>query len=459
MTGAIPISDYSTLLFIDTMVVLEGEALESQPWHEIDPSGRILILVVPQVLKEVDKRKRDGRLQKHARAFNRLMMPAAETGLAQTIVKGPPDVDIHIVAPGKLNWDRWPDLDPDEPDARVVAQVLSARGFPLRRALFFSNDINPISMASRHGLRTRKMPESWLRQPKPSPHQNELNKYKARVKELEASEPELSAEVNFNCLSPFQHNRIAPLDKNAKNDLYFRIRSENPKISQGTSVFDQNYLSYDDDYDEKYDSYINNILPSFVGNMHLKLQRMYGQLPFILRVQNTGHIQAENLVLTIRAETGLVSRKWYVTSVPSAPRPRPFRSLSPRINYDDIIPLPPSPREVSVKDGLEGGRVLEVHCADFRHGREWMFEGIATIDPAGDDPFALTVSMTASNKKGVVTSKYSLPHIAQEKLVSDFFDLGKVRFIKETPFEKELQEAKETELFDRFDFDLMDDED
>lgn len=459
MTGAIPISDYSTLLFIDTMVVLEGEALEFQPWHEIDPSGPILILVVPQVLKEVDKRKRDGRLQKHARAFNRLMMPAAETGQAQTIVKGSPVVDIQIVASGKLNWDTWPDLDPDEPDARVVAQVLSARGVPLERGLFFSNDINPISMASRHGLRTRKMPESWLRQPEPNPHQKELNKYKARVKELEAGEPELSAEINFSCLSPFQHNRIAPLGKNAQNDLYFRIRSENPKISQASSTFDPNYLRYDDEYDEDYDSYINNILPSFVENMHLKLQRMYGQLPFTLRVQNAGHIQAENLVLTIRAETGLVSRKWYVTSVPLAPKPRPYRALSPRIDYDDIIPPPLAPREVSVKDGLEGGRVLEVHCADFRHGREWAFEGIATIDPAGDDPFFLTVTMTASNMKGVVTAKFELPHIAQEKLVSDFFDLEKVGFVKERPFEKELQEAIETEQFDRFDFDLLDDED
>jgi hypothetical protein len=53
---------YTTLLFIDSMVALEGKPLRDLPWTDIDPTGSILLLVVPQVLKEIDKRKRDGRL-------------------------------------------------------------------------------------------------------------------------------------------------------------------------------------------------------------------------------------------------------------------------------------------------------------------------------------------------------------------------------------------------------------
>jgi hypothetical protein len=58
---------YSTILFMDSMVALQGKPLSALPWQEIDAAGPILVLVVPQVMSEIDKRKRDGRLAKRAR--------------------------------------------------------------------------------------------------------------------------------------------------------------------------------------------------------------------------------------------------------------------------------------------------------------------------------------------------------------------------------------------------------
>jgi transposase len=63
---------------MDSMVALEAKPLASLPWQEIDSAGPIPVLIVPQVMKEIDKRKRDGGLGKRARswrvesAFNRL---------------------------------------------------------------------------------------------------------------------------------------------------------------------------------------------------------------------------------------------------------------------------------------------------------------------------------------------------------------------------------------------------
>jgi hypothetical protein len=95
--------------------------------HATTSSGAILLLFVPQVLKEVDSKKRDGRLAKHAREFNRLIAPAAETGGVVRLVDGPPFVDLALAVTNRIDWDQLDDLDPDEPDARVVAQVLNEK--------------------------------------------------------------------------------------------------------------------------------------------------------------------------------------------------------------------------------------------------------------------------------------------------------------------------------------------
>ncbi len=153
---------YSTILFIDSMVALEAKPLPMLPWHEIDAAGPILLMVVPQVNAEIDKRKRDGRLGRRAREFNRLIAPAAESASPARISDRPPVVDIAIAACDRIEWDVLDDLDPELGDARVVAQILHARGMPLERKSLFSHDINPIAMATRYGIKTRKMPDHWL---------------------------------------------------------------------------------------------------------------------------------------------------------------------------------------------------------------------------------------------------------------------------------------------------------
>lgn len=179
---------YSTLLFIDSMVVLEGKQLVAQPWHEIDANGPILIMVVPQVMKEIDKHKRDGRLGKWAREFNRLISPAAESVAAIRLADGPPAVDIALALPKKINWSAFDEFDSDDPDTQVVLQIINVDEVPNDRKILLSHDINPIMMGARLGLKTTKMPDRWLRDPEPSPHEKELMRLKGRVAQLEAQE-------------------------------------------------------------------------------------------------------------------------------------------------------------------------------------------------------------------------------------------------------------------------------
>src|SRR5690606_23748168 len=94
--------------------------------------------------------------------FNRLISSAAEAGLPTRICSGPPAVDIGIAVCDRIDWAALDDLDPEHADARLVAQVLHGRDVPHGLKMLLSHDINPIAMASRHGISVCKMPDHWL---------------------------------------------------------------------------------------------------------------------------------------------------------------------------------------------------------------------------------------------------------------------------------------------------------
>ncbi|TIU44302.1 MAG: hypothetical protein E5W31_01360 [Mesorhizobium sp.] len=75
--------------------------------------------------------------------------------------------------------------------------------------------------------------------------------------------------------------------------------------------------------------------------------------------------------------------------------------------------------------GPDRGQVIEIHCADFRHGRSWEFEGIATIDPHSEGPFVIDVEVTASNMRGIQRQRFDLAHTVENAKVSDLVDLLK----------------------------------
>jgi len=274
---------YSTILFMDSMVALEGRPLRTLPWHEIDAAGPILVLVVPQVNAEIDKRKRDGRLSKRAREFNRLIGPAAEAASPTRISDGPPAVDIAVASCDRIEWDVLDDLDPEEGDARVVAQILYARDVPRERRLLLSHDINPIAIASRHGLKARKMPDHWLQEPEPSPSERELMRLKGRVNELEATQPEFDANIVFGADEPLQLYQVQELSNEERNSLFYRVLSQNPKQQQHRPPFATVLFEYDDEYDEKYTSYKESSVPRYVASVHRYIEAHFSQIPFSVR--------------------------------------------------------------------------------------------------------------------------------------------------------------------------------
>lgn len=420
MESAFDHTKYSSIIFIDSMVALEGKPLETLPWHELDPTGPILILVVPQVNSEVDKRKRDGRLSKRARAFNRLIATAAETAAPHQIAVGPPAVEIAIARSARINWDQYDDLDPSEGDDRVVAQILYARDVPAERKRLLSHDTNPIAIGSRHGLRSWRMPDHWLADPEPSPNDKEIVRLKARVRELEEAQPSVECSLQFGLEQPQTVFRVDPVPRDARRPITAHVIQRNPSQDDDSPYS----LRRDYSYGDRYREYRTKVVPRYTASVHRFLEVLYGQIPFTFMLKNVGRLQVENLVLKLTGRGGNLHNRFTYHPIfgPAAPKPR--SSLYPvRLAENFRSPRVIGKHEMQFAVGPNRSPVVEIHCADFRHGRTWEFDGIATIDPHTDGPFVVEVEVTASNMRGIWAQVFEFAFAVQNVRIGDLVDL------------------------------------
>lgn len=422
MESAFDHTNYSSIIFIDSMVALQGKPLETLPWAELDAEGPVLILVVPQVNAEIDKRKRDKRLSKRARSFNRLIAPAADNAAPHTIVVGPPVVDIAVARCARINWELFDDLDRDEGDDRVVAQILHAQEVPNDRKLLLSHDTNPIAIAARHGLRRQRLADHWLLDPEPSESEKEVQRLKARVREFEAAQPTIEVSLDFGLAEPQTIFRVHPMPEDAKSVIASRVIRQNPS-QQDDSPFN---FRRDDSYEDRYRDYRTKIVPAYTASVHRFLEAHYAQIPFTFCLKNLGNLQAESLVLRLVGRGGSLHNRFtcYPIFGPPAPKPRTFLD---RIRFDpnSIRPSIVGRHEMQFAVGPDRSPVVEIHCADFRHGRSWEFEGIATIDPHHEGPFVVDVEVTASNMRGIQTESFNLAPTVENAKIGYLVDLLK----------------------------------
>lgn len=442
-------NQYSAILFIDSMVALEAKPLERLPWKNIASEGAILLLVVPQVSKEIDKRKRDGRLGARARAFNRLIAPAALSGKPHRILLGPPAVDIAMARIGKVDWDQLDDLDPDEGDACVVAQILHARDMPDNRKVLFSQDINPIAMASRHALGCSQLPENWLLEPEPSPQDKEIAKLKERVRQLEASEPKFTFDLSFGVPDPFETSRVRPLTEKERDVAQASILSRSPRLEQKLQSFASG--GYDTEYVRLYEKFVGSI-PDYTATVHNMLEVEYGQIPFCFSLSNVGELQASHLIVSLTVATGKLHDRFtaYPVHGPVAPKPDPYR-MRPYFEPARFYPKPPPGRHqfVHAFKPCRASRI-EVHCADFRQGETWTFEGVAIVDPHAASPFCISARITASNLRGDLRKDFKLITNPVDVSVGDLIDFDNKKRSKPFPMQALFDDARKATNFDWF---------
>jgi hypothetical protein len=403
--------DFTSVYFIDSMVVLECKPINELPWSELDSVGPVLILVVPQVNAEVDKRKRDGRLQKRARSFNRLISTAVDSGKPTLISSSVIDVYIGVALCEKINWTEFDDLDPQEGDHKVVAQVLKEKYISRCDKTFLSHDSNPLFLARKYGLTCKRLPESWLLPSEPHPKEKEITSLKQRLSELEAKEPSLDLHLSFMPRQNITVLKIEPLTIGEKRAIINHLLRKNPEMNQNLG-FSAIASNFDHDYSKRYREYATVSVPEYADQLHLSLEKLFSQIKFDLRLSNIGHISAQDLFVSVNAKGGEFNKDFDFSGIidPAAPVPKSslLEKLDLRNAFTQDIRKTPERYEVTFVNEPEACTAMQIQCLNFRQGQEWLFSGALKIDPRAEKSLEIFAEITASNLHGKKILNYNL---------------------------------------------------
>ena len=461
-----PFADYKVKVFLDANVVLEGKPLAELPWQEIDPDGSILALLTPQVLSEVDSKKRDGRLGKIARSFNQLIAPVALGGPPVILREGSPRVALALATCNRIDWDQYDDLDPSDGDSRVVAEILHARDLHPQEKILVSQDIKPLAFATRHGIGTVRVTDSWLRPVEPSPQDKAIQRLQHRVRELEVSEPELDVEITFGKAGPVSLFRVADLSPDERNAITRRILDKNRKPSQsrrgdGLGIYSPVLdYDYDSSLDGRYATYRDIALPAFMSVYEQKIERLYNQIPFTVRIANVGHVRADKFVAAIESSEGWLHHKFVFVPPRGPPSPSPRSSLDYLRHGINPMHVPPrvGRHDIELVEGRDRTPLIVVNCEDFRHGQQWVFNGVFALDARRDEPASIIARVTASNLHGAVEAKATIAKQIETVDVFDLIDPETLRVERELLMQDVLDRAIESESYSAVEFDKGDED-
>jgi hypothetical protein len=440
---------YSTTAVLDSNIILEGLPLAQLPWHEVDSTGAVLVLLLPTLLKEVDSKKGNGRLGTLARAFNRLISPLTNSESCLQLVDEPIKVDLALAVCNRIDWNKYGDLDRAEGDEKLIAEILHIRDFPIENVIFISQDIRALALAKQYGITTKHVSETWLRQPEPSPQDKEIAKLKNRVAELSQGEPKF--EIAFVLPNePITTYQIEPLTEAQATQMREAIIERNPakQQSRDSALFGQ----HDYGYDKRYEKYVDKTVPRFVAEFCSLMEVLYGQVPISITVTNCGNIRADRVVIDLLAIGGWFNSKLIAMPIggPHAPLPKdPLELMSYQHNF------PRTAREVGphefVVDRPRRRKEFSVVCEDFRHGSSWIFSGIVWVDPRADKT-ELVVKVTAANLHGTFTEKAVIQRTVVAAQVTKLVDISSGKVIVQPKILPEILQAMKSLRFEDYEF-------
>lgn len=449
--------NYKVKAFLDANIILECRPLAELPWQEVEADGPILALMTPSAIKEIDSKKQDGRIGKRAREFNRLIAPVAAGGPPIVIRESAPRVELALSRADRIPWDQHDDLDPDDGDSCIVAEALHAKDMSAAGKLIVSHDIKPIAFASSYDVATLHVSDSWLRQPEPHPKDREVQKLSQQLAQYQAAEPVFEIGIELMAAEPVALVHIEDLSDAERATIQHRIHELNPPVDQahGTYRMISRFGTYDHSYDRRFEAYRKRI-PVFMANYAQRLERLFNQARFRLKIRNICKVQAENLLVEVRAANGLLHDRFLFVSPrgPTTPKPREMPYI-PLTNMIPTIPPRVGRHEFEYKEAPNCGPTFAVTCADFRHGQEYVFEGVISLDVRAADATKISVAVTASNYRGTADDTKSIERAIETLHVSKLIDLSALKITAPIPMKAFLDKGD----YEAIDWKALEDED
>lgn len=177
----------------DTNFFLQCSPADQLDWKQVTQADEVVLLVVREVRKELDRLKSGGnaRRSKRARAASSLLRRLTTEHLEELVLKAAGPRLVLRTAP-RPSPDSLPaNFQIDSADERVVAEAYAASASTESGLTFLSHDTVPLEDAAHLGLQTQVIPDEWLLDPEPDELSRQLSDVKRRMTALEGRVPKI----------------------------------------------------------------------------------------------------------------------------------------------------------------------------------------------------------------------------------------------------------------------------
>jgi len=304
------VSDDEVVVVPDTHVLLHGRAFDQIPWLEVLEAQRVVLVLVPQVMKELDEKKNGGseKLQKRAKAVSallkRMFSTPGATRKAKELTQGVSLV-LRSTHPRPSHG-----LDYSNGDDRIVGSVLELRDECVgKRVVVMTMDFFAKVKMESHDIDVIELPEAHRLAPddekKPSP---------PKVPNLDVG---LLSDTDDKTLTPHAELMVGLSTDDLIAIADGKLLEAQPSNSERRYRFDEpspptvrDYQKYIDELNE----YANN-------NAHV--------LKLDVGILNSGGAPAVDVRIDVGFEWGMVVMQ-HPPVLPAEPRPRSLLAIPAR---------------------------------------------------------------------------------------------------------------------------------
>jgi hypothetical protein len=423
----------------DTNFFLQCQPPGQINWRLVTSDDEVVLLVVREVRKELDRLKSGGnqRRSKRARSASASLRRFTAEGVNEVELRATQPRVVLRIAPRPAE-DEYPSgFRIESSDERIVAEAYAALAAIGTELTFLSHDTVPLEDATGLGLRIQVIPEEWLLNPEPSDVERELGDFKRRIKALEGRTPKIDVKV------PTTEGRVIlsakyfpPLSNTFIADAMREIRKHYPVGPNGLGSNDTIgaailFQETTDEhrwtqYAEDHSKWLNEV-EELLNDVPRFLNDDPRATSLSLSIANDGTVGAENLIVRIDARGDFhladpddlddeSERTEYFPKPPVRPR-KFFAALQGLARAQTILQRPINPKlfmprlttpsisrdRHAIYWEYENGQYsahIEGQCQDFRHGLrpvELTFFVERTVTDAQPVQGAIEVLVSAGN--------------------------------------------------------------
>ncbi len=369
--------------FVDTNLFLQCRDVSDLPWGDISDAQQVRLIIPRAVQTEIDKLKADGNSRRAKRArntnsyFRKVILSEGELFQVSSNSQIKVTLTFSSHAPASPSDVAEVALDNSRPDDSILLEVISYRAIhPEHDVALLTHDTNPMLTAKRLKIPYQAIPDGWLLTPEPDEREKEIRNLKARINEIENTQPRIeftfggvrasdSDKINAEIViyPHLSHSEISILideikavypmeqsfDEEGKNKLRSNGQFAPSAITLTALQFGK--ARHKPPTAEEIDKYKNEDYPDWLKKVEEKLtelpaflSKQNNKIGVLLAVANVGNSPAEHAILRLETSSGILiaptidegdenaSENWKFLSPPSPPRGR-YMGMDPIFGF------------------------------------------------------------------------------------------------------------------------------